>query len=638
MSMKKPICSATAALALAAASVAAPCAEALCSATAYYWQCWEGSVNASAGTLTANPYRDVKLKVTFQKLGQPTLTTYAFWDGGNTFKFRMAFPDIGTWTYSTTCEQGCPPATGLVVSGSVGVTYPPVQMHPLYGKGFLQVDPGSKTLVQALNPIVTFFWMGDTAWAAPVRATSTEWSNYLSDRIFSGFNVIQIAMPVDWMRTQLQQPSDAAGQTPFEQVTGCTSSAAIPNNCSRWKPLFWREFDRKIQEANDQGLYVALIGMMERVIETKVDANNKCVGTAPWPVLTESEIYARNVAARLSGSYVVFSPGFDRVPDVDPETCATAGTNSCLTAMPGKLSCKMRCIGETIEKTVPRHLVTNHYGGGTQLSAMQWFQGQGWLDFQMFQSGQAKSASNCNTSTQLQLITQRPREIAFGLWGSSPAKPVVNGEAIYDAANGINYDSPFSGGACQSTLVSNCLGTTNYNPYRARQAGYLSGLSGATGYTFGVKGVFDWGGQQSKPVVNLTWSTGAARRSSDEMSILSSILGDVDEELIPDPNLVANQVLDAEQHRKMVAAYTVSGTRVVAYLPNNTQIQLNLSSLPNVPRNGHWRNPRTGDSTPLGSAVGGGGAGGIYTYNRPACNTSVDPNCTAEPDWILLLP
>ncbi|HKI03946.1 MAG TPA: DUF4038 domain-containing protein [Thermoanaerobaculia bacterium] len=636
---RRSICSAFAALALAAASVAAPSAAALCSPTAHYWRCWEGSINATAGTLTANPYRDVKLKVTFQKLGQPTLTTYAFWDGGNTFKFRMALPDIGTWTYSTTCEQGCPPASGLVVGGqSVNVTYPPDQMHPLYGHGFLQVAPGSKTLVRALNPTVAFFWLGDTAWSAPVRATTTEWTSYLSDRLSSGFNVIQIATPADTMRTRLQQPTDAAGQTPFEQVPGCSSTNAIPNNCSRWKPTFWSEFDRKIQEANDAGLYVALVGMMERIIETRVDTSNKCVGSAPWPVLTEAEIYARNVAARLSGSYVVFSPSFDRVPDFDPDTCASAGSNACLTATPDRLSCKMRCIGETIKNTVPRHLVTNHYGGGNQLSPMQWFQDQSWLDFQMFQSGQAKSAAGCNTATQLQLITQRPREIAFGLWGSSPPKPVVNGEAIYDAANGIDYESNYTNGVCQRALVSNCLGTTHYNPYRARQAGYLSGLSGATGYTFGVKGIFDWGSGASTPVTGLTWSGGAARRSSDEMNILDASLGAIDEELIPDINLVANQVSDSEQHRKMVAAYRATGTGLMAYLPNNTEIRLNLSGLPSVPRNGHWQNPRTGANTPFGSAVGGGGAGGIYIYTRPSCPATGDSNCAAEPDWILHLP
>jgi hypothetical protein len=620
---------------LAATFLAPHRAMALCSTTAYLWQCWEGSRNANVGTLTANPYRDVKLKVTFTKLGQPTLTTYAFWDGGTAFKFRMAFPDIGTWTYFTTCEQGCPPASGLVVSNvSVNVDYQQTQMHPLYGNGFLQVS--GKTLVPPLNPNVPFYWEGDTAWAAPVRATASEWTSYLADR-YSHFDVIQIAMPADWMRTHLQQPTDAFGQASLQQVPGCSSSAAIPNNCSRWNPAFWGEFDRKIQQANDQGFYVLLVGLMDRLIETNVGADSKCGGNAPWPVLTESEIYARNVAARLSGSYVMFSPSFDRVPDMDPDNCAGPGSNSCLTGTPNNLSCKMRCIGETVKKTVPRHLVTNHFGGGVQLSTMQWFQDQAWLDFQMPQSGQAKSLSNCNTSTQLQLITQRPRELAFGLWSSSPPKPVVNGEAIYDASNGINYDRVYTGGVCQSTLVNNCLGTTHYNPYRARQAGYLSRLSGASGYGFGVKGIFDWGASINQPVTGLNWVGGAARRSSDEIALLGAILP-TGMEVIPAPNLIANQVSDAEQHRKMVAAYTVYGQSLVAYLPNNTQIQLNLSTLPTVPRNGHWQNPRTGENTPWGSAVGAGGAGGVYTYTRPSCPPSGDPNCAAEPDWILQLP
>ncbi len=222
----------------------------------------------------------------------------------------------------------------------------------------------------------------------------------------------------------------------------------------------------------------------------------------PYPTVADLRIYARHVVSRLAGNHVIFSPTFDRAPDIDPDNCTPTSANA---------SCRMRFVGEEIKSTSPRHLVTNHWAGSLAVASMQPFQDQAWLDFQMFQSGQAKSASNCNTTTQLQLITQRAREIPLTLWGYTPTKPSVNGESIHDGVNG------------------GCLGTLHYNAYRARQTGYLSLLSGATGYTYGVQGVMDWGAFGS------SYTAGMARPSNFQMEYLGNVFRGVFEGLVPPP-------------------------------------------------------------------------------------------------------
>lgn len=581
------------------AALAAPSRPlAACSTSAQTWSCWETTLPLTNVTCS-NLYRDVKVKATFTKLGQPTLTTYAFWDGGNALKVRTAFPASGSWTWSTTCEGGCTCASGLVVSNRSVSVSSYGGTDPLYVHGFPKVSSSGGNAGRNLTygDATPFFWLGDTAWAGPLRSTAAEWTSYLGNRASRGFSVIQTALPVDWMRSCGFNPTDANGNRPFDQLSGCTPTGTVPNNCSRWNTAFWQNFDQKVQQANDQGFVVALVGLMERVIEG-------CNNGQAYPALAESQTYARNVAARLSGNFVVFSPGFDRKPEsgVSPSTCTPSST---------LITCRIRYVGETIAAAAPRHLVTNHWGGSTPSADMSPFQSQSWLAFQMFQSGQA--ASSANTSIQLQTITQRARQLPMDLWSFSPTKPNMNGESIYDG-----YTHP-------------TLGSPNYNPYRVRQTAYLSLLSGAFGYSYGSFGVYDWGAFGS------TYTAGMARRSNQEMQYLGSFLrGYAWQNLVSQSGRIKNQAPDTQQEKKMVVA-TDTSTFLLAYLPDNSQIKIRFANLP-VSRNGRWFNPRTGAYAGTATGVQDPVDSLLYTYTRPACPGSGDPNCASEPDWLLSLP
>ncbi|MGE3539328.1 MAG: DUF5060 domain-containing protein, partial [Candidatus Tectimicrobiota bacterium] len=71
--------------------------------TATQYQRWEQTLASTQ--VYANPFTDVTVRVDYHKAGAPPLRGYAFWDGGATFRLRQAFPEPGTWTYTTSATN-----------------------------------------------------------------------------------------------------------------------------------------------------------------------------------------------------------------------------------------------------------------------------------------------------------------------------------------------------------------------------------------------------------------------------------------------------------------------------------------------------------------------------------------------------
>ncbi|MEO8197407.1 MAG: DUF4038 domain-containing protein [Thermoanaerobaculia bacterium] len=454
-------------------------------ATAYSWNRWECVLEVEGDFSGRRGYAETQLRVTFTAQGQPTRTTYAFWDKGAgtatnkaQFIFRMAFPltpEPFRWQWATTCET---PATcgstlpSLVTSGFVDVYKYGETGSPLYEKGLLKrvdyswprTNPTRFWSALQFASYSDFVWIGDSAWAAPMRATAEEWSQYLDNRRAtipggSAVSIVQIGPAPPWTGAL-----DRSGKPPFDTMSPCTvvpaNESVVPTNCSIPNSDFWTAFDNKIKLANDKGIYVFLAGLME-----PRSAHPLQTTSADYPTVLQAKTFARYLASRLSGSLVILSPGFDSalITKVSP------------TLVNEKLQVE---VGKEIKRITPHLLVTNHWGTlvGSEAGQPAAVHADAWLDFQMFQSGNREKSSN-----QLAEVTQRARQLAWDMSGTSTPqvapfstnrKPAVNGEAIYEQNNVPNG---------------------NFNIYRARQTGYLSWLSGALGYTFGFGGVWDWG-------------------------------------------------------------------------------------------------------------------------------------------------
>ncbi len=458
--------------------------------------CWEGSIKLSGSIPTVQAdrnafytklYRDTKIKVTFTRTTSTPLvyTTYAFWDGELTFTFRTAFPYLGTWKWEAVCEQGC---QGRTLSQTLGsVTVDPRRQSPIiYSRGFLDVHPSGRYLKHQNG--TKFFWLGDTAWAAPMRTSQvansgTTWTTYLASRAATPGNYTPpgsapTAGKYSVIQVSLAFHVGAGGYTactgleciPTAKRTAFTTTGSIktvPSSSSYWNPDYWRNLDRLVYQANEKGLVVVLTGVMDPF---GVGSNS----------LTDSgslTTFARNLAARMAGFFVIYSVGWDNRVEKATYACGSDDQASSVVngftplVEPTDVTALMKAVGTALNGATGS-LITTHLGGASPFlgadnyfhdpgadslnaplaSPYSYFHREPWLDFHLFQSGQCNTnrASVFQNGTcdhlvlepQLACVMRRARTMPpkflslksddTPLGSSALVKPVVNGEARYE--------------------------------------------------------------------------------------------------------------------------------------------------------------------------------------------------------------
>lgn len=301
-----------------------------------------------------------------------------------------------------------------------------------------------------------------------MRSCPDEWISYLNSRKSQKFNVVHLGLAPRWLGGCNQ-----FGETPFSDQASCAPPVqdgnldcadpngglpmapdAYPTGSSTPRISYWERLDKMVQTANSQGLVVFIAGVAKPVQDN--------------PGIAAAVPFARFLAARLAGNFVVMSPGLDDKLDT---------ANLAL----------VRAVGAAIAAAAPRMIVTNH-SGTHPVGDLAALHPEPWLGFQMFQSGYfgGEPETECN---DLEAITQRPVTMPQALRNyppivpgfSDPSKPAINGEAAYEEGGEVgNPAIDFEDG-------------DHRNRYRARQAAYSSWLAGATGYSLGVGGAWDWG-------------------------------------------------------------------------------------------------------------------------------------------------
>jgi hypothetical protein len=332
------------------------------------WTRWETALHSSK--TYGNPCRDVTLRVTYTGPAGQVQRANGFWDGGDTFRIRCAFPTPGLWHWRTECSD--PANAGLhAQTGTVNVT-PYRGGNRLYRHGFLRLSDNRRYLCQADG--TPFLWMGDTAWVGPMKSAEADWNAYLADRVKKHFTVIQIG-PAPWWAGK----RDAVGNLPF-----------LGEDISQPNPAFWQAYEHKIQEANEQGLFVLMVGVMEP--------------TTRYPAAAAACLFARQIVARLYGNFIAFSPSFD------------SGYRDLGNA-----------VGEAIRDASHVHLITEHPGttsGRPVNTIAEAYFDQPYLDFAGDQTG--------HNGGNLELCARQAIEWNLHLYRREPPKPVINLEAMYD--------------------------------------------------------------------------------------------------------------------------------------------------------------------------------------------------------------
>lgn len=137
-----------------AAQAAAPTAT----ETPEQWRIFEFALTSTQPY--ANPFTEVAVTAVFTSPTGAALTRPAFWDGGDVWKVRVAFPETGRWTYTVNASD--PANTGLNTRLAAVRVVAYTGRLPIYQHGFLGVSANRRYLQHADG--TPFFWLGDTHW------------------------------------------------------------------------------------------------------------------------------------------------------------------------------------------------------------------------------------------------------------------------------------------------------------------------------------------------------------------------------------------------------------------------------------------------------------------------------------------
>ncbi len=245
------------------------------------------------------------------------------------------------------------------------------------------------------------------------------------------------------------------------------------------------------------------------------------------------------MSARFSSFMVIFSPSFDQRYNEELNKVAVELQNSTL------------------------HLVTQH--SGTHYESNLTFRNSPSVDFCGLQSGHhlwTKKLGNAYHAA---------RSWTLDMWNGVPVKPVINIEAMYDDYGNNNAEH-------SATREKD-----------ARKLGWISWLSGSMGYTYGAGGIWKFNKDSTKYDY---WRLVLDWPSAGQMSIMINLFKSIEWwKLAPLHELILNQ--PADDTLKMVVSGTKNKDLLLAYLPDNPVIVLNLKDYPSG-MTGKWLNPVTG--------------------------------------------
>lgn len=423
--------------------------------------------------------------------------------------------------------------------------------------GALRVAPDGRHLVHADG--TAFFWLGDTAWELFHRLSRAETERYLEDRRRKGFTVVQAVVLAEY--GGLDVPN-AEGALPLEG-----------NDPTRPNEAYFRHVDWAVDAAARRGLYVGML-------PTWGDKWNKKWGTGP-EIFTpaNARAYGFFLGRRYRDKPVVWILGGDRSPERPADFAVIRAMAEGLRAGDGGA-----------------HLITYHPQGDQ--SSAQYFHGDPWLAFDMFQSGHMRR----------DIANDRFVDAARAL---APAKPVVDGEPRYED-HPINWD-PKNGWFDEADV---------------RQAAYWAVLAGAAGHTYGDHNIWQFWQPGRAPVsaARTPWTVALGHPGSAQMGHLRRLFESRPFLLLePDQGLVDVAAADTGPARPR-AARAGDSSYAFAYTPLGRALRVRLDRLRGAAVRASWFDPREGTSAPAGTWA----ARGVQTFTPPG------PAGRGR-DWVLVL-
>jgi len=409
--------------------------------------------------------------------------------------------------------------------------------------GDLKVSQNGRFLVHSDG--TPFFYLGDTAWELFHRLNREEAEKYLENRRGKGFTVIQAVALAE--RDGLNTPN-AYGHRPFLQTDGKWDPTKPdikegPNND------YWDHVDWIIAKAAEKGLFIGLLPTWG----DKVYCNSPqwSIGPVIFDV-NNAGIYGKWIANRYKDKpNIIWIMGGDRPAEENGKDFRPV----------------WRAMAEAIKSVDLRHLMTYHPCGPS--SSSQWFGGDGWLDFNLLQSGHARKDYQ-----NYKMITADYNRL--------PVKPCMDGEPCYEL---IPIDFSSING--------------RYSDYEVRRAAYWSLFAGAHGHTYGCNPIWQMYDKGREGVVNPRqyWYEVLDMPGAKDMQHVRALMESRPMlDRIPDQNLIAGSLTDGADH--------VQATRgkdyALIYVPTfkSVKVQMGIISGEKVKA---WRyDPQTGQASVIG--------------------------------------
>ena len=432
---------------------------------------------------------------------------------------------------------------------------PPAIAQGAKPPAILKVSPDGRSLVDGDGR--PFFWLGDTAWELFHRLSFAEADRYLQARARQGFTVIQAVALAEY--GGLTEPTPG-GETPLDG-----------NDPARPREGYFRHVDAVVRRANELGLVVALL-------PTWGDKWNKKWGQGPEIFTPENaRAYGAYLGRRYRDAALVWVLGGDRPIETDRH-------KAILRAMAAGLA----------EGDGGRHLMTFHPTGGR--TSAEPFGGDGWLAFNMIQSGHNYDNANYDAIARDHART--------------PPKPCLDGEPNYE-----DHPAAFK-------AENGYMGALD-----ARKAAYWAVLAGACGHTYGCHDVWQFFDPKRHPGVTAArtpWVDALGLPGAEQMRHLRRLI-----ESRPGPARVPDQALLATDPGKkgdhLQAARAADGSYALIYTPTGKPFAVDLDRLAGATLRAAWFDPTTGR------------AAEFATFPRAGRREFTPPGDPAHPDDVLIL-
>jgi len=400
-----------------------------------------------SGKTYKNPFVEIELNAVVTQPDGNKLPVPMFWAGGNRWCLRYASSTVGVHTFRTECSDNTN-AKLHGVEGKIEVAAYKGE-NPLYRHGQIRVSKNQRHFEHADG--TPFFWLGDTWWKCLCKRMTWEgFQELTADRKAKGFNVVQIVCGPYPDESMFEPRWENEGGKPYE-----TKDFSVVN------PKYFDYADRRIKHLVDAGIVPVLVGGWGRpqgggkstIAQVGIDGYKR-----HW----------RNLVARYGAYPTIWMVGGEAKDSQGPWSE----------------------VAKYLKDTDPYlHLLVYHAPGHPRKELLD----NSMFDFDMVAIGHNGMAT---TNGTLKLIKS--------CLGTSPARPVLCGEACYEGHMQTNFQDI------------------------QRHMFWSFVLSGAAGHTYGAAGIWQAsveGNPGITPVYDLTtWKEGMNYPGATQLGLGKKLL------------------------------------------------------------------------------------------------------------------